>query len=293
MSGLVSHLLQMSKQSILLARRHLQRPAVNTSQLKSGRRVGALAMKVGMLAIFDKWGQRHAVTVLHLDACEVLQKKTIETDGYTALQLGVGEAKAKRVKAPAMGHFLKAGVKPKRKVAEFRVTPDALLPVGTRVNAVHFVPGQLVDVCGTSKGKGFQGVMKRWNFAGGSATHGNSVSHRVPGSTGCRQDPGRTFKNKKMPGRMGGERITTQNLVLLKVDPLRDLLFVKGSVPGSAGTFIRVTDAVKGPMPPSPLPFPSATLAMMNFEAGAQIHAPVSATDAGNFKEPVDPFNLE
>lgn len=273
--------------------RNINRPTVNTSQLKSGRRVGALAMKVGMLAIFDKWGERHAVTVLHLDECQVLQKKTLDTDGYTALQVGVGEAKLKRVSGTLRGHFLKAGVVPKRKVGEFRVTPDALLPVGTKINAVHFVPGQLVDVCGISKGKGFQGVMKRWNFGGGAATHGNSISHRVPGSTGCRQDPGRTFKNKKMPGRMGSDRVTVQNLSVLKIDPARDLLFVKGAVPGSNGGFVRVTDAVKGPMPPSPLPFPSANLAMMNFEPGQQLFAPVSAEDKGNFKEPTDPYNLE
>ena len=133
-----------------------------------------------MLAIFDQWGERHAVTVLHLDECRVVQKKTIDMDGYTSLQLGVGEAKMKRVKPTLKGHYLKAGVFPKRKLGEFRVTPDSLLPVGTKINAVHFVPGQLIDVCGISKGKGFQGVMKRWNFGGGSASHGNSVSHRVP-----------------------------------------------------------------------------------------------------------------
>jgi large subunit ribosomal protein L3 len=150
-----------------------------------------------------------------------------------------------------------------------------------------------VDVCGTSKGKGFQGVMKRWNFSGGFATHGNSLSHRVPGSTGCRQDPGRTFKNKKMAGRMGGDRVTVQNLIVLKIDVDRDLLFIKGAVPGTNGGFLRVTDAVKGPMPPAPLPFPSANLAMMHLAPGTQLSAPGSAEDSGNFKEPTDPYNLE
>jgi large subunit ribosomal protein L3 len=201
--------------------RFLKRPAVNTSQLPEGRRVGALAMKVGMLAIWDKWGQRYPTTVLQLDNCEVVQTKTEETNGYTALQLGVGEAKPSRVKKPQAGHFAKAGVSPKRKLQEFCVTPDAVLPAGTKIEAMHFVPGQLVDVCGISKGKGFQGVMKRWNFGGGRATHGNSLSHRIIGSTGCRQDPGKVFKNKKMPGRMGSERITTQNLTVLKVSTLK------------------------------------------------------------------------
>lgn len=273
--------------------RLINRPALNTSQLTEGRRTGALAMKVGMLAIFDRWGERHAVTVLHLDECHVIQKKTLDTDGYIALQLGVGEAKARRVKAPMRGHFLKAGVPVKRKVGEFRVSPDCVLPVGHKINAVHFVPGQLVDVCGTSKGKGFQGVMKRWNFAGGSATHGNSLAHRIPGSTGCRQDPGRVFKGKKMPGRMGGERVTVQNLSLLKIDPARDLLYVKGAVPGTNGGFLRVTDAVKGPLSPTPLPIPSANLEMLRYEPGTQLLAPVSGVDKGNFKEPDDPYQLE
>lgn len=187
--------------------------------MKEGRRVGALAMKVGMLAVWDKWGVRHPATVLHLDGCEVVQVKTQDTDGYYALQLGVGELKPNRINITTAGHFAKYGVSVKRKLMEFQVTPDALLPPGTKISAMHFVPGQvwcqftysftyqslnssqLVDVSGTSKGKGFQGVMKRWNFGGGPATHGNSLSHRVPGSTGCRQDPGRVFKNKKMPGK--------------------------------------------------------------------------------------------
>jgi large subunit ribosomal protein L3 len=174
-------------------------------------------MKVGMLAIWDKWGARHPTTVLQLDGCQVVQAKTEETNGYTALQLGVGEAKLKRVNMPLAGHYTKAGVVPKRKLMEFRVTADALLPVGTTIEALHFVPGQKVDVCGISKGKGYAGVMKRWNFGGGRATHGNSLSHRIPGSTGCRQDPGKVFKNKKMSGHLGVDRVTTQNLTVMKV----------------------------------------------------------------------------
>lgn len=243
-------------------------------------------MKVGMLSIFDKWGERHPATVLHLDECQVLHKKTIETDGYTALQLGVGEAKASRVNITTAGQYTLSGATPKRKVAEFTVTPDALLPEGTKISALHFVPGQLVDVCGISKGKGFQGVMKKWNFKGGRATHGNSLSHRVPGSTGMRQDPGRVFKNKKMPGRMGSERTTMQNLFVLKVDPVRDLVYVKGAVPGNAGTFLRIVDAVKGPFYPSPPPFPTYTGDM----EGEAVFAPMSPTDRGVFKVPDDPY---
>lgn len=197
--------------------RSLKRPALNTSQLTEGRRTGVLAMKVGMLPLWDSWGRRHAVTVLQVDSCEVVQVKSDKTDGYNALQVGVGEAKLKRVKKSALGHFEKAGVQPKRKLSEFRVSPDMILPVGTQLQALHFVPGQLLDVCGISKGKGFAGAMKRWGFKGGAASHGNSLSHRVLGSTGNCQDPGKVFKNKKMAGRMGSDRVTVQNLKLMKV----------------------------------------------------------------------------
>ncbi|CAM9611822.1 unnamed protein product [Choristocarpus tenellus] len=145
---------------------------------QKSKRSGALAMKVGSMGLFDSWGMRHAVTVLQLDECEVTQVKKKETDGYVALQLGVGESKPKNVTKPLKEHFKKAGVKPKRKVAEFRVTEDALLPVGFRIRALHFLPGQKVDVCGVSKGKGFQGVMKRWGFKGQPASHGVSKTHR-------------------------------------------------------------------------------------------------------------------
>lgn len=240
-----------------------------------------------MMSIFDKWGVRHPTTVLQLDSCQVVQAKTDDTNGYTALQLGVGEAKAKRVKISAKGHFDKAGVVPKRSLQEFRVSPDCLLPVGTQIHAVHFVPGQKVDVCSTSKGKGFQGVMKRWNFSGGRASHGASVSHRIPGSTGMRGDPGRVFKNKKMPGRMGSERTTMQNLTVLRIDPVRELVYVKGSVPGNAGVFCRIVDAVKGPFYPSPPPTP--TFPLKKGQEGFPtdiLYAPAGEADPGIVKEP-------
>ena len=237
--------------------RFLRRPAENQSMLQEGRRSGALAMKVGMMPVIDRWGKKYPCTVLQLDDCRVLQVKTEETDGYTGLQLGVGEKKLKNVSISRLGQFKKAGVEPKRKVAEFRVTPDCIVPVGTQIRAQHFVPGQMVDVCGISKGKGFQGVMKLWGFGGGRATHGNSITHRALGSTGQNQDPGRVFKGKKMPGRMGNDRITVQNLKVIKVDPARELVYVHGAIPGSAGGFVRVTDAVKGPFFPSPPPKPT------------------------------------
>jgi len=280
-------LLQQQLQYNLLSRRHFaQRPATNTSQLQKERRTGALALKVGMLAIWDAWGERHAVTVLQLDNCVVVQAKLPETDGYCALQLGVGEMKKSRVKNVSKGHFAKAGVAPSRELAEFRVTTDAVLAPGTRIRAVHFVPGQLVDVCGISRGKGFAGVMKRWNFGGGRASHGNSLAHRIPGSTGCRQDPGRVFPGKKMPGHMGSERVTVQNLSVLKIDPVRDLIYVKGAVPGSNGNFVRVVDAVKGPFYPNPPPFPTFTGEMPK----EPLFAPVSDKDSGKGVEPDDPY---
>jgi large subunit ribosomal protein L3 len=190
----------------------LKRPPVNTSQLEEGRRSGLLAMKVGMLPFYDKWGVRCTVTVLQADNVFVVQHKKNETEGYDALQLSVGEAKRKNLKGSQLGQYDKVGLVAGRDLQEFRITPDAAIEVGSQLHATHFVPGQLVDVCGTSKGKGFQGVMKRHNFSGGRATHGNSKNHRTPGSTGGAQDPGRTFKGQKMPGRMGGDRKTVQNL---------------------------------------------------------------------------------
>lgn len=236
----------------------------------SEKRTGVLAMKVGMMPIFDDWGVRHAVTVLQLDECEVVQVKKLDTDGYTSMQVGVGERKTKNVNKPLTHHFQKAGVKPKRKLMEFRVTEGALLPVGFQLRAQHFVPGQRVDTCGISKGKGFQGAMKRWGFAGQGASHGVSKTHRHIGSTGQCQDPGRVFKGKKMPGRMGADRVTVQNLKVLKIDPVRELLYVKGHVPGQNGGYIRVTDAVRGPAFPEDPPFPTYVSSPDGTEAAAK-----------------------
>lgn len=183
------------------------------------------------------------MTVLQLDKCEVVQVKTADKHGYTALQMGVGGMKEKNVTKPLYGHFASAGVAPKRLLMEFRISEDAVIPAGTEISALHFVPGQHVDVCGTSVGKGMQGVMKLHNFKGQRATHGVSKTHRHAGSTGQCQDPGRVFKGKKMAGRMGGKRVTNRNLWVYKIDPDRNLLYVKGTVPGKPGGFVRVTDA--------------------------------------------------
>lgn len=208
-------------------------------------RTGLLAKKLGMTRIFKDDGTHVPVTVLHIDALQVVAARTEEKDGYTAVQLGWGKAKVKNVSQPNKGHFAKAKVEPKAKLAEFRVGADALLEPGATLSAAHFVVGQIVDVSGTTKGKGFAGAMKRWNFSGLEASHGVSVSHRSHGSTGNRQDPGKTFKNKKMAGHLGAERITTQNLEVALVDAEKGLLMIKGAVPGAKGGYVLVRDAVK------------------------------------------------
>jgi large subunit ribosomal protein L3 len=208
-------------------------------------RSGVIAQKLGMTRVFTEAGEQVPVTVLKLDNCQVVAQRTAEKNGYTAVQLGVGLAKVKNTPRALRGHFAKALVEPKRKVAEFRVSPENLIEVGAEITADHFVVGQFVDVTGTSIGKGFQGVIKRHHFGGGRATHGNSVSHRTHGSTGQRQDPGKVFKGKKMAGHMGDERITTQNLVVAKIDVERGLLMIRGAVPGSKGGWVVVRDAVK------------------------------------------------
>ena len=182
------------------------------------KRTGLLAKKLGMTRIFRDDGTHVPVTVLHLDGLQVVAQRTTEKDGYDAVQLGWGRAKVKNVSQPNRGHFAKAKVEPKAKLVEFRVAPDALLEPGATLSAAHFAVGQRVDVCGTTQGKGFAGGMKRWNFSGLEASHGVSISHRSLGSTGNRQDPGKTFKNKKMAGHMGVERVTTLNLVVAAVD---------------------------------------------------------------------------
>ncbi|MCW2317083.1 large subunit ribosomal protein L3 [Rhodoblastus acidophilus] len=212
-------------------------------------RSGVIAQKVGMTRVFTDSGEHVPVTVLKLDGVQVVAQRTLEKNGYTALQLGIGRAKVKNVSKAERGRFAQANVEPKLKLAEFRVDEDALLPVGAEITADHFIVGQFVDVTGTTTGKGFAGPMKRWNFGGLRATHGVSVSHRSHGSTGGRQDPGKTFKNKKMAGHMGCERVTTQNLRVVSLDVERGLVLVEGSVPGHAGNWIFIRDAVKKALP--------------------------------------------
>jgi large subunit ribosomal protein L3 len=227
-----------------------------TSAVTTGR-TGLLAKKLGMTRIFKDDGTHVPVTVLHLDGLQVVAARTVETDGYTAVQLGWGTAKVKNVSKPNRGHFAKAKVEPKLKLVEFRVAPDALLQPGDTLSPAHFAVGQKVDVCGTSKGKGFAGGMKRWNFSGLEASHGVSISHRSLGSTGNRQDPGKTFKNKKMAGHLGVERITTLNVEVAAVDPDKGLLMIRGAVPGAKGGYVLVRDAIKRARP-ADAPYPAA-----------------------------------
>jgi large subunit ribosomal protein L3 len=219
-------------------------------------RSGLIAQKVGMTRIFTEDGTHVPVTVLKVDTCQVVSTRSEETDGYVAVQLGAGTAKVKNVSKPARANFAKAKVEPKKKLAEFRVSAENLLEVGTELSAAHFIVGQFVDVTGTTIGKGFAGVMKRWNFRGLEATHGVSVSHRSHGSTGQRQDPGRVFKGKKMAGHMGDTQVTTQNLKVVSTDSERGLILVKGSVPGHEGTWVLIRDAVKRKLPDG-VPFPA------------------------------------
>jgi large subunit ribosomal protein L3 len=212
-------------------------------------RSGVIAQKLGMTRVFTEAGEHVPVTVLKLGKCQVLGHRTKEKNGYVALQLGAGTRKVNNVSKAERGNFAIAKVEPKRKLAEFRVSDDALIPVGAEITADHFVVGQFVDVTGTSVGKGFAGAMKRWNFGGMRATHGVSVSHRALGSTGNRQDPGKVFKNKKMAGHLGDERVTTLNLKVVQTDVERGLILVEGAVPGAKGGWITVRDAVKKTLP--------------------------------------------
>ena len=222
-------------------------------------RTGLLAKKLGMTRIFRDDGTHVPVTVLHLDQLQVVAIRTEEKDGYSAVQIGWGKAKVKNVTQPNRGHFAKAKVEPKKKLVEFRVAPSAVLEPGSTLSAAHFSAGQKVDVCGTSKGKGFAGGMKRWNYAGLEASHGVSASHRSLGSTGNRQDPGRTFKNKKMEGHLGVDRITTLNLEVAAVDAEKGLLMIKGAVPGSKDGYVLVRDAIKKRRP-ADAAFPAALI---------------------------------
>jgi large subunit ribosomal protein L3 len=219
-------------------------------------RTGLIAQKLGMTRVYTDEGAHVPVTVLKVDGCQVVAVRREETEGYNAVQLGAGGIKVKNVTKQMRGHFAKAKVEPKRRLAEFRVDADALLEVGAELSAAHFVPGQKVDVTGTSIGKGFAGVMKRHNFGGLRASHGVSISHRSHGSTGQNQDPGRVFKGKKMAGHMGAGRVTTLNLEVVQVDEERGLVLIKGAVPGSENGWVVLRDAVKSKLP-SDLPFPA------------------------------------
>ena len=233
-------------------------------------RSGIIAKKLGMTRLFMDDGKQIPVTVLQLDGLQVVSQRTTEKHGYSAVQLGTGTIKAKRVSQAMRGHFAVAQVEPKRKVAEFRVAPENLIEVGAEITAEHYAAGQFVDVSGTSIGKGFAGAMKRHNFKGLRATHGVSVSHRSHGSTGQCQGPGKVFKGKKMAGHMGAAKVTTQNLQVVKTDLDRGLIMIKGAVPGSKGGWVTVKDAVKKPMPDG-VPFPAA----IKVAAAASEPAPV------------------
>jgi large subunit ribosomal protein L3 len=232
-------------------------------------RSGLIAQKMGMSRVFSADGEHVPVTVLKVDGCQVVAVRTKERDGYTAVQLGVGKVKPGRVSKPMRGHFGKAKVEPKRKLAEFRVDADALLQVGDELTVEHFLTGQFVDVTGTSIGKGFAGSMKRHNFAGLRATHGVSVSHRSHGSTGNRQDPGKTFKNKKMAGHMGDVRVTTQNLKVVATDDAQGIILISGAVPGAEGGFVLIRDAAKRAAPEG-LPMPGAVRKAAEQKTGEQ-----------------------
>ena len=246
-------------------------------------RTGVIAKKMGMTRLFQADGRHVPVTVLQLENVQVVSIREKNRDGYTAVALGAGTAKAKNVAKPQRGAFGKAKVEPKAKIVEFRVDEDALLEVGATISADHFIAGQLVDIQGVTQGKGFQGGMKRWGFGGMRATHGVSVSHRALGSTGQRQDPGKVFKNKKMAGHMGAKNRTQQNLEIVRTDAARGLIFVKGSVPGSKGGWLKVWDAIKLPMNEN-APYPAGL-----FDTKAKTddadHAPAGLVDDGAVHE--------
>jgi large subunit ribosomal protein L3 len=246
-------------------------------------RSGVIAQKLGMTRVYNDAGEHVPVTVLRMENCQVVAQRTVEKNGYTAVQLGVGLAKVKNTTKSLRGHFATASVEPKAKVAEFRVSVDNLLDVGVEITAEHYVAGQKVDVTGTSIGKGFAGSMKRHNFGGHRATHGNSVTHRAHGSTGQRQDPGKVFKGKKMAGHMGSTRITTQNIEVVSTDLDRGLILVRGAVPGSKGAWILVRDAVKEALPDN-APKPAGLRALAVDEA-ANIEAAMSDAEVAQATE--------
>ncbi|MBU1378124.1 MAG: 50S ribosomal protein L3 [Alphaproteobacteria bacterium] len=254
-------------------------------------RTGVIAKKLGMARFFDEVGAHVPVTVLSLEGCQVVAQRTQDKDGYVALQLGAGAKKPKNTSKAMRGHFAKGEVEPKHKLMEFRVSEDNLIDVGAEITADHYLAGQKIDVTATTVGKGFAGAMKRWNFGGLRATHGVSVSHRSHGSTGQRQDPGRTFKGKKMAGHLGQETVTTLNVTVWRVDVERGLILVKGAVPGTEGTYVKIRDAVKSALPadaPKPGAFKSSgqpAPAAVAAEEPAVTEAPAqdaAATEAGD-----------
>ena len=222
-------------------------------------RCGVIAKKMGMTRIFNDAGETIPVSVLKLDKCQVIAQRTADKDGYTALQLGSGTRKTKNLSKSMRGHFAKANVEPKYKIAEFRVSDDAMLDIGTEIGVNHYIRGQKIDVIGLSKGKGFAGAMKRHNFSGMRASHGVSISHRAHGSTGQCQDPGKVFKGKKMAGQMGDKRVTTQNLSIASIDEKEGIILVNGSIPGSKGSFVYIKDALKTKLH-TDAPFPAGLI---------------------------------
>jgi len=242
-------------------------------------RTGMIAQKVGMSAVFGDDGTHIPVTVLKVDNCQVVDQRTQDRDGYTALQLGIGAPKVKNVSKQMRGHFAKAKIEPKRKLAEFRVSDDALIDVGAELTTDHFIAGQYVDVVGSGKGKGFAGAMKRWGFSGLRASHGVSINHRSLGSTGQCQDPGKVFKGKKMAGQMGDVQVTKQNLEVVSTDAERGLILVKGAIPGAKGGYILISDAIKKPLPDG-VPMPGALRSSGADDAPAEDQADAPGEEA-------------
>ncbi len=247
-------------------------------------RTGVIARKEGMTRVYDENGQQVPVTVLKIDACQVVSVRSEEKDGYTAVQLGAGAAKVKRTSKAMRGNFAKAKVEPKKKMAEFRVSVENLLEVGAEIAASHFVPGQFVDAVGTSKGKGFAGAMKRHNFGGMRASHGVSVSHRAHGSTGQCQDPGKVFKGKKMAGHLGDERVTVQNLEVIAIDEEENVVLIRGAVPGPKSGWILLSDAVKKAMPEN-APLPAGLKSDAKAEKAVAAEAPAEEAPAADAQE--------
>ena len=241
-------------------------------------RTGLLAKKMGMTRIYNDNGDHIPVTVVQLEGCQVVGQRTVEKNGYTAIQVGSGTRKAKRLTKADRGQYAKANVEPKAKLVEFRVAEENLVEIGSKLSAEHFLPGQIVDVTGTSIGKGFAGAMKRHNFGGLRATHGVSISHRSLGSTGQCQDPGKVFKGKKMAGQMGSVRVTTQNLEIIRTDADRGLILIKGAVPGSKGGWVLIKDAVKRPRPDD-APMPAG---LLGGEKPAEAPVAETTNDEGN-----------